>query len=337
MAHNFDVIGIGNAIVDLIFAASDQFLLDHSIAKSVMTLIDEVHAVKLIAAAENPTESSGGSAANTMAGLASFGTQGWFIGKIKNDRIGDSFARDLARIGVHFETPMASGGPSTACCIIAVTPDGHRSMSTYLGACRELTPDDIDERRITGTGVLYVEGYLWDDERSKAAIRKAMRAAKRSGRKIAFTCSDPFCVGRYRQEFLHLLAHDIDILFANEEEAKTLFGASDFDSALQHARNWPGTAAITRSEKGCVVAAPDGEIHVREAEPVERIVDTTGAGDQFAAGFLHGLVHGRGLGDCARLGVMAAGEVISHFGGRPQQSFAALARNAGIDSGQSKL
>jgi sugar/nucleoside kinase (ribokinase family) len=228
---------------------------------------------------------------------------------------------------------MASGGPSTACCIIAVTPDGHRSMSTYLGACRELTPDDIEEKRFTGAGILYVEGYLWDDERSKAAIRKAIRGAKKSGRKIAFTCSDPFCVGRYRQEFLHLLAHDIDILFANEEEAKTLFAVTDFHSALQQARDWPGIAALTRSDKGCVVAAPDGEIHIREAVPVERVVDTTGAGDQFAAGFLHGLARGRDLGDCARLGSIAAAEVITHYGGRPQQPFAALARKAGVDLG----
>src|SRR5690242_7845982 len=273
MNTEFDVIGIGNAIVDVIFASSNQFLLDHSIAKSVMTLVDEIHAVRLIAAAENPTESSGGSAANTMAGLALFGSKGWFIGKVRNDRLGNSFASDLARIGVHYETPMAEGGPSTACCIVAVTPDGHRSMSTYLGACRELTVEDIDEYRIATGAVLYVEGYLWDDERSKAAIRKAMHAAKASGRKIAFTLSDPFCVGRYRSEFLNLLRHDIDILFANEEEAKSLFSVANFDSALEHARDWPGLAVITRSEKGCVVAAPSGEFHMQEAEPVARVVD----------------------------------------------------------------
>jgi sugar/nucleoside kinase (ribokinase family) len=330
MNSEFDVIGIGNAIVDVIFATSNQFLLDHSIAKSVMTLVDEIHAVRLIAAAENPTESSGGSAANTMAGLASFGSKGWFIGKVRNDRLGNSFASDLARIGVHYETPMAEGGPSTACCIVAVTPDGHRSMSTYLGACRELTVEDIDEYRIATGAVLYVEGYLWDDERSKAAIRKAMHAAKASGRKIAFTLSDPFCVGRYRSEFLNLLRHDIDILFANEEEAKSLFSVANFDSALEHARDWPGLAVITRSEKGCVVAAPSGEFHMQEAEPVARVVDTTGAGDQFAAGFLHGFARGLDLGSCARLGSIAAAEVISHYGGRPHHSFKQLALSAGI-------
>ena len=295
-----------------------------------MTLVDEIHAVRLIAAAENPTESSGGSAANTMAGLASFGSKGWFIGKVRNDRLGNSFASDLARIGVHYETPMAEGGPSTACCIVAVTPDGHRSMSTYLGACRELTVEDIDEYRIATGAVLYVEGYLWDDERSKAAIRKAMHAAKASGRKIAFTLSDPFCVGRYRSEFLNLLRHDIDILFANEEEAKSLFSVANFDSALEHARDWPGLAVITRSEKGCVVAAPSGEFHMQEAEPVARVVDTTGAGDQFAAGFLHGFARGLDLGSCARLGSIAAAEVISHYGGRPHHSFKQLALYARI-------
>ena len=330
MNNEFDVIGIGNAIVDVIFAASDQFLLDHSIAKSVMTLVDEIHAARLIAAAANPTESSGGSAANTMAGLASFGNRGWFIGKVRNDGLGNGFARDLARIGVHYETPMAEGGPSTACCIVAVTPDGHRSMSTYLGACRELTADDIDEHRIESGAILYVEGYLWDDERSKAAIRKAIRAAKSTGRRIAFTLSDPFCVGRYRSEFLNLLRHDIDILFANEEEAKSLFGVDDFASALELARDWPGLAVITRSEKGCVVAAPSGEFHMQEAEPVARLVDTTGAGDQFAAGFLHGLARGLDLGSCARLGSIAAAEVISHYGGRPHHSFKHLSQTAGL-------
>lgn len=330
MNSSFDVIGIGNAIVDVIFAADDQFLLDHNIAKSVMTLVDEIRAARLITAAENPTESSGGSAANTLAGLASFGSRGWFIGKLKNDRLGDSFARDLARAGVHYDTAMAQQGPSTACCIIAVTPDGHRSMSTYLGACRELTPDDIDEPKVATCALLYIEGYMWDDDRSKAAIRKAIRAAKRGGRKIAFTLSDPFCVGRYRVEFLQLIESDIDILFANEEEAKALFGTADFDSTLNRARQWPGLAIVTRSEKGCVVVAPSGEIHVQKAEPVERVVDTTGAGDQFAAGFLHGLARGLDLPVCARLGSIAAAEVISHYGGRPHQPLRDLAQKAGI-------
>ncbi|HXJ02060.1 MAG TPA: adenosine kinase [Micropepsaceae bacterium] len=330
MSNAYDVIGIGNAIVDVIFAASDEFLLEHAIAKSVMTLIDEFRAARLVAVAENAKESSGGSAANTMAGLASFGGRGSFIGKVKKDRLGFGFADDLGRIGVHFDTSMATDGPSTACCVIAVTPDGHRSMSTYLGACRELTPHDIVPAQIASGAVLYVEGYMWDDERSKMAIRKAIAAAKGAGRRVAFTLSDPFCVGRYRDEFLELMKSDIDILFANEEEAKALFEVQSFEPALQFARAWRGLAVMTRSEKGCVIADPSGGVHVQPAEPVAKVLDTTGAGDQFAAGFLYGLSQGRDLPVCARLGSIAAAEVISHYGARPQYPFKALAADAGL-------
>jgi len=330
MSEIYDVVGIGNAIVDVIFAASDLFLLDHTIAKSVMTLIDEFRATRLIEAARDAQESSGGSAANTMAGLASFGGKGCFIGKVRKDRLGFSFADDLKRIGVRFDTAMADGGPPTACCIVAVTPDGHRSMSTYLGACRELTPDDIDPAKIGAGATLYVEGYLWDDERSKATIRKAIAAAKGAGRKVAFTLSDPFCVGRYRDEFLHLMKTDIDILFANEEEAKALFEVEGFAPALEAARQWQGLAVLTRSEKGCVVADSEGGVHMQAAEPVAKVLDTTGAGDQFAAGFLYGLSKHRDLPSCARLGSLAAAEVISHFGARPEQSLKMLAAKAGL-------
>jgi sugar/nucleoside kinase (ribokinase family) len=330
MSASYDVIGIGNAIVDVIFAATDEFLLDHTIAKSVMTLIDEFRAARLVAAAENAKESSGGSAANTMAGLASFGAEGCFIGKVRKDRLGLSFAEDLRRIGVQFDTQMATEGPSTACCVIAVTPDGHRSMSTYLGACRELSPDDIKPAQVGAAAVLYVEGYMWDDETSKEAIRKAIAAAKGAGRKVAFTLSDPFCVGRYRDEFLHLMKNDIDILFANEEEAKALFEVENFTPALEAAREWNGLAVMTRSEKGCVVADPSGSVHVQQAEPVAKVLDTTGAGDQFAAGFLYGLSRGRDLAACARLGSIAAAEVISHYGARPEHSLKTLAAKAGL-------
>jgi sugar/nucleoside kinase (ribokinase family) len=330
MNNHYDVIGIGNAIVDVIFAASDEFLLEHTIAKSVMTLIDEFRAARLVAAAENAKESSGGSAANTMAGLASFGANGCFVGKVKKDRLGLGFADDLRRIGVDFDTRMAAEGPSTACCVIAVTPDGHRSMSTYLGACRELTPDDINPAQMGTASILYVEGYMWDDERSKAAIRKAIAAAKGAGRKVAFTLSDPFCVGRYRDEFLQLMKTDIDILFANEEEIKALFEVENFTPALEAAREWRGLAVMTRSEKGCVVADPSGEVHMQRAEPVAKVLDTTGAGDQFAAGFLYGLSRNRNLADCARLGGIAAAEVISHYGARPEHALKALAAKAGL-------
>jgi sugar/nucleoside kinase (ribokinase family) len=330
MKPSYDVVGIGNAIVDVLFATSDAFLLQHGIAKSVMTLIDEYRAETLVAAATDAKERSGGSAANTMAGLASFGARSCFIGKVKNDRLGQSFSKDLKSIGVRYDTAMAEDGPSTACCVVAVTPDGHRSMSTYLGACRELTPADIDPDAIEKGAILYVEGYMWDDARSKAAIRKAIAAARRADRQIAFTLSDPFCVGRYRDEFLELMKADIDVLFANEEEIKALFEVDNFPSALAQAREWNGLAVLTRSEKGCVVADRTGTIHLQKAEPDSTVLDTTGAGDQFAAGFLSGLARGAALPDCARLGSIAAAEVISHYGARPEQSFKVLAAKAGL-------
>jgi sugar/nucleoside kinase (ribokinase family) len=329
MSERHDVAAIGNAIVDVIFPASTDFLLEHGIAKNVMTLIDEYRAAMLVEAAKNVKESSGGSAANTMAGLASFGGKGRFVGKVKADRLGRSFAGDLQRIGVVFDTSMAKDGPPTACCIIAVTPDGHRSMSTYLGACRELVPDDIDPRAIGAADILYVEGYMWDAEGPKAAIRKAIAAAKGAGRKVAFTLSDPFCVGRYRDEFLHLMKTDIDIVFANEEEAKALFEVETFGAALEAARAWHGLAALTRSEKGCVIADTAGEVHVLEAEKAQ-VLDTTGAGDQFAAGFLFGFTRKRDMRTCARLGAIAAAEVIAHYGARPEHPLKALAAKAGL-------
>lgn len=330
MNQQYDVAGVGNAIVDVMHAASDSFLLEHQIAKAVMTLIDEFRAEQLTGAAVGAQEISGGSVANTMAGLASFGAKGCFVGKVKNDRLGVSFVEDLRRIGVAFETAMAGDGPATACCIVAVTPDGQRSMSTYLGACRELAPEDIDEGTIASAGVLYIEGYLWDADNAKSAIRKAIAAAKGAGRKVAFTLSDPFCVGRFRDEFLHLMRDDIDILFANEEEAKALYEVTNFDDALQAARAWRGLVALTRSEKGCVIASEDGEVHVLDAEPVEKIIDTTGAGDQFAAGFLYGFSRGKNLRACGRLGAIAAAEIISHYGARPETPLHILAVKAGL-------
>jgi sugar/nucleoside kinase (ribokinase family) len=328
MSDRFDVAGIGNAIVDVIFPASDEFLLEHGIAKSVMTLIDEFRAEQLIELAEDSKQISGGSAANTMAGLASFGAKGKFIGKVKNDRLGQRFVEDMKNAGVHFDTPMAETSLPTACSLIAVTPDGHRSMSTYLGACRELTPDDIDPSEIGAVEFLYIEGYLWDEEGPKEAIRKAIAASKGAGRSVAFTLSDPFCVGRYRDEFLHLMKSDIDILFANEEEAKALFEVDTFNAALKAAKAWHGISALTRSENGCVIVGGNDELHVLPAERVTQVVDTTGAGDQFAAGFLYGLSRKRDLRTAGRMGAVAAAEVISHYGARPEQSLKAKARHA---------
>ena len=330
MTTRYDVAGVGNAIVDVIFAAPDAFLLEHKIAKAVMTLIDEFRAEQLIGLMPRALQSSGGSTANTLAGFASLGGQGLFIGKVKDDSLGQSFAADLKNIGVHYEISMAKGGPSTACCLIVVTPDGQRSMNTYLGACRELAPEDVDARAIASAATLYIEGYLWDAAGAKAAIRKAIAAAKGADRKVAMTLSDPFCVGRFRHEFLALLESDVDILFANEEEAKSLYEVESFDDVLQHTRAWPGLAALTRSEKGCVIVAPDGEVHVIDAVPIKKLVDTTGAGDQFAAGFLFGLSQKKGLRDCGGLGALAAAEVISHYGARPEHSLKALAAQAGL-------
>jgi sugar/nucleoside kinase (ribokinase family) len=327
----YDVTAIGNAIVDIISPATDAFLLEQKIAKGVMTLIDEFRAAHLISGLEECRECSGGSAANSMAGLASLGAKGHFVGKVKDDRLGQSFAEDLRRNGIAFETAMAREGPATACCIIAVTPDGQRSMNTYLGACRELQPADIHAKPIADAKVLYIEGYLWDADNAKSALKKAIQAAKGAGTKVAFTLSDPFCVGRFRSEFLELMKNDVDILFANEEELKSLYETESFDDALQAARDWHGIAALTRSENGCVVTDGNGEVHVLDAEKVSRVVDTTGAGDQFAAGFLYGYARGKDLRACGRLGAIAAAEVISHYGARPETSLHALAAGAGID------
>ncbi len=329
MTASFDVAGLGNAIVDVIAPVNDAFLLKHKIAKGVMTLIDEFRAAQLYEVLVNPSEIGGGSAANTMAGLASMGGSGLFVGKVKRDRLGESFSHSMKDIGVTFSVPFAEEGPTTASCMIAVTPDGQRSMNTYLGACRELKPADIDEAEIASASIVYVEGYLWDLPDAKAAIKKAIAAAKKAGRKIAFTLSDPFCVSRWRDEFRALMKSDIDILFANEEEAKALFEVEEFDSVLQAVRHWPGTAAMTRSAKGCVVAK-GSEVHVIDAAPVKQVVDTTGAGDQYAAAFLYGLTHGKHLADCGRLGSLAAAEVISHYGARPETSLKTLAKTAGL-------
>ena len=325
----YDVAGLGSAIVDIIAPVEEGFLAIHHIPKGVMSLIDEARASQLHAALSAPREIAGGSAANTMAGLASLGAKGIFSGRVKNDRLGHVFADSMTGLGVRYTTAKATEGCSTASCMIAVTPDGQRSMNTYLGACRDFAPADINEDEIAAAKILYIEGYLWDAPDAKAASKKAIAAAKRNGTKIAFTLSDPFCVGRYREEFFELLRNDLDILFANEEEAKALFQVDEFDDVFQAMRPWPGIAAMTRSEKGCVVAHRQ-EVHVVDAVPGVTVIDTTGAGDQFAAGFLYGLTHGQGLAQCGKLGALAAAEVISHYGARPETSLRELAAKAGL-------
>src|SRR5580704_4948382 len=318
MSKKYDVAALGNAIVDVIASVDDRFLLTHRIAKGGMTLIDEYRARELLKAlADNSQalsglhEVAGGSAANTMAGLASFGANGLFVGKVKSDRLGAVFAKSMDAQGITFTTRQADDGSTTASCMIAVTPDGQRSMNTYLGACRELVPDDVNEEQLAEARLLYIEGYLWDEENAKQASRKAIAAMKGAGGRVALSLSDSFCVGRFRDEFLHLLDRDVNILFANEDEAKALFQQAEFDGVIEAARNWGGIAAITRSAKGCVVME-EGIMHAIPAAPVSRVIDTTGAGDQFAAGFLYGLTHGKDLKACGRLGAIAAAEVISH-------------------------
>jgi sugar/nucleoside kinase (ribokinase family) len=328
MSRTYDVAALGSAIVDVIAPVGDEFLLAHNIAKGVMTLIDEHRAAQLYTALGQPREIAGGSAANTMAGLASLGASGLFAGKVKADRLGAAFETSMKDLGVRYTTTMAQQGPATACCLIAVTPDGQRSMNTYLGASREFGLADIREQDIAAAEVLYMEGYLWDAPSAKEASLKAIEIAKKNGTKIAFTLSDPFLIGRYRGEFLTLLK-ELDILFANEDEAKALFEVEEFDDVLQVMESWKGIGALTRSAKGCVVVSGK-QVHVIDAAPVARVVDTTGAGDQFAAGFLFGLTHNRSLGDCGRLGALAAAEVISHYGARPETSLKELAVRANL-------
>lgn len=329
MPQKYDVAGLGNAIMDVIAAVDDDFLLRHGIAKGAMTLIDEFRAQELHKALGDSVQEAGGSAANTMAGLASLGARAVFLGKVRDDMLGARFGESLKSLGVDFTTLPAADGSSTASSMIAVTPDSQRSMNTYLGACREMTPDDVDENEVAAAKILYIEGYLWDADAAKEASRKAMRVAKKAGSKVALSLSDAFCVGRFRAEFLHLMAHDLDILFANEDEAKSLFETEDFAVVMEKLKDWGGLAAITRSAKGCVVIK-SGEHHAVPAHPVARVVDTTGAGDLFAAGFLYGLTHGKSLADCGRLGGLAAAEVISHYGARPETSLKHLAAGAGL-------
>jgi sugar/nucleoside kinase (ribokinase family) len=330
VAKPFDVTALGSAIVDVIAVVDDQFLLKNSVAKGVMTLIDEYRAQVLQEALPQAREIAGGSAANTMAGMASLGARGAFQGKVKNDRLGRSFALGMNELGLRYSTKMAEDGPGTGCCLIAVTPEGERSMNTFLGANREFCVSDLDEDEIAGASILYIEGYLWDAPLAKEACLRGIDIAKRAGTKVAFTISDPFVAARYRTDFIRMIERkSFDIVFANEDEAKSLFEVELFDDVLQHVHRWGGIGALTRSEKGCVIAC-NSEVHVIDAAPVARVVDTTGAGDQFAAGFLSALVRGKSLADCGRLGALAAAEVISHLGARPEVSLKQLATKAGL-------
>ncbi len=320
-----DVLGIGNAIVDVLSTAEDSFIQREGLTKGSMTLIDAARADSLYASMGPGHEISGGSAANTMVGMAQLGSRAAFIGKVRDDQLGQIFRHDLTAAGVDFVTPDAPGGPPTARSLILVTPDAQRTMNTFLGACVHIGPDDVDEQVVASAKLTYLEGYLWDMPPAKEAFLRAARIAHQAGREVALTLSDAFCVDRHRDSFLELVEGHIDILFANEQEILSLYQVDRFDEALQHVRGHCRIAALTRSEKGAVILSGH-EVHVVDAVPVERVVDTTGAGDLFAAGFLHGHTQGWGLEVCGRLGAVAAAEIISHYGARPEADLAALAK-----------
>ncbi len=325
----FDVLGVGNAIVDVLAPVDEAFIEAHGLVKDAMILIDEARADALYTAFPEGEEISGGSAANTLAGVASFGARGAYIGKVADDGLGGTFKRDLRAAGVHFDTAPLSGGPSTARCLIAVPPDARRAMNTYLGASTLLDPDDIDRDLVSSATVVFLEGYLFDREEAKAAYVRASEIASAAGRAVALTLSDIFCVERHRASFRQLVRHHVDVLFANEAELKSLYETDNFDEALAAVRAETRIAAVTRSEKGAVIVSGSQEARV-PATRIERLVDTTGAGDQFAAGFLTGYALGKDLETCGRLGVIAAGEVITHFGARPHANLKDLAAKAGL-------
>lgn len=320
---DFDVIGIGNAIVDVLSHSDDGFIKDQGLTKGGMALIDSNQADKLYEQMGPGVECSGGSAANTIACLASLGAKGAFIGKVKDDGLGKIFAHDIKSAGVDFATPLAADGPSTARCLILVTDDAQRTMNTFLGACVNLSSADIDADYIARGAVTYLEGYLWDPDAAKEAFLKASVAAHKADRRVALSLSDAFCVDRHRDSFQDLVKNHVDILFANEDEIKSLYQVDTFDAALQCVRDQCSVAALTRGEKGSVIIAGN-EIHVVDCEPVEHVVDTTGAGDAYAAGFLFGYTKEFDIGTCARLGSICSAEIISHYGARPEVSLAEL-------------
>src|SRR6266446_6415546 len=324
-----DVVGIGNAIVDVIAHADESFLAKQSLAQGAMTLVDADRAESLYAAMGPAIESSGGSAGNTMAGLASLGGAGGYIGKVRDDLLGAVFRHDITAVGVRFDTPAATEGPGTARCLILVTPDAQRTMATYLGACVELGPEDIDPALIAAARITYLEGYLFDPPRAQEAFRTAAAIAHAAGRQVALSLSDPFCVGRHRAAFRELVAGEVDILFANEAEICSLYETDDFATAAAAVRGHVAVAALTRSAEGSVVIAGSLSYNIA-AVPVARVVDTTGAGDLYAAGFLFGLTRGLPLPTCGAIGSLCAAEIISHVGARPATALKKLAAAAGL-------
>lgn len=323
----FDVVGVGNAIVDVLAHADERFLEAQGLQKGSMTLVDEQTADTLYRGMGPAVEMSGGSCANTIAAAASLGIRVAFVGRVADDQLGRIFTHDLTSGGVHFDTPPAIAGPSTARCLVFVTPDAQRTMATYLGASIDLGPDDIDTDLIAAARFVYVEGYLWDPPQAKQALRDAIAAAQRAGRKVAMTLSDPLCVDRHRAEFRELVAGPIDVLFTNQLEAESLVEVPDVWAAVEVLQGQCELVVVTRGDQGSLVVTPDA---VYEVGPVRvpEVIDSTGAGDLYAAGFLYGLTQGWGVVHCAQAGAAAAAEVISHFGARPERDLGELVRIA---------
>jgi sugar/nucleoside kinase (ribokinase family) len=329
-AGEVEVLGLGNSLVDILAYADDEYLIAQDMAKGAMTLIDEDRAEALYAARVDPRVISGGSAANTIVGVASFGLKAAYIGKVKRDPLGETFAADIASTGVAFSTPPAEHGPTTGRCFIFVTPDGERTMNTYLGASSYLAPPDVDEALVRAARVVYLEGYLWDRPAAKSAFQKAGKLAREAGRRVALTLSDSYCVDRFRGEFIDLMRSGVvDTVFANTDEVLSLYQTTHVQEALDALRAENALGVVTRSEKGSIVIKGEETWEV-PAFPIERLFDTTGAGDMFAAGFLAGLARGRDMTTCARLGALAAAEILQHLGARPNVSLAALAKENGI-------
>ena len=329
MTQAVDVLGLGNSLVDLIAQTDDAYLSAQEMVKGAMTLIDEERAEALYAARIEPRIVSGGSAANTIVGVASFGVSSAYIGKVRNDVLGAGFAEDLRATGVTFNTAAASDGPATGRCFVYVTPDGERTLNTYLGASSYLSPSDVDEALVRAARFVYLEGYMWDRPAAKSAFQKAAEIAHGAGHRVALTLSDSFCVDRFRGEFIDLMRRGlVDTLFSNTEEILSLYQTPDLSEALDAVRREGVLAIVTRSEKGSIIVDGSAATYEAPAYPVARVIDTTGAGDLFASGFLAGLAQGAGLETCGRLGALAAAEIIQHLGARPLVSLAALARES---------
>jgi len=326
----YDVVGIGNAIVDILAHADDEFLISHNLHKGGMALITEAQAEALYQQMGPAVVVSGGSAANTIVGAASLGSTVAFIGKVKADDAGQIFNHDMKSLNIHYSTPANPEGPATAKSYILVTPDGQRTMNTFLGACQSLTEADIDEDLIASAGITYLEGYLWDPPAAKKAFLKAAGIARENKRSVVLSLSDAFCVDRYRDEFLNLIRlKTVDIIFANESELHALYQTSDFSTALKLLQNETHIGIVTRGSQGCVVVH-GGHIIETPALPIPSLVDTTGAGDLFAAGFLSGLSRGKNIEICSKLGILAASEVIQHIGARPESDLKQLASQSGL-------